>query len=193
MDAVTSQITSLTTVYSTIYSSADQRKKIKAPRPWSLWGEFTGDRWIHRTNGQWRGKYIHLMTSSWFAQYNWRNIGYLRLPETHLNTLRPGQDGRYIPDDIFECIFFNENVKISIKISLKFVLKGPINIIPALVQIMAWRRPGDKPLSEPIMVSLLTHICVTRPQWVKLKSLETSFVHNINSFVKSFWIFHKAW
>ena len=31
---------------------------------------------------------------------------------------------------------------------------------------MAWRRPGAKPLSEPMMVSLLTHICVTRPQWV---------------------------
>ena len=51
-------------------------------------------------------------------------------------------------------------------ISLKFVPKGPINNIPALVQIMAWRRPGDKPISEPMMVSLLTHICVTRPQWV---------------------------
>ena len=33
---------------------------------------------------------------------------------------------------------------------------------------MAWRRPGDKPLSEPMMVSLLTHLCVTRPQWVKV-------------------------
>ena len=43
---------------------------------------------------------------------------------------------------------------------------GPINNIPALVQIMAWRRAGDKSLSEPMMVSLLTHICVTRPQWV---------------------------
>ena len=32
---------------------------------------------------------------------------------------------------------------------------------------MAWRRPGDKPLSEPMLVSWLTHICVTRPQWVK--------------------------
>ena len=32
---------------------------------------------------------------------------------------------------------------------------------------MAWRRPGDKSLSEPMVVSLLTHICVTRPQWVK--------------------------
>ena len=69
-------------------------------------------------------------------------------------------------DDIFKCIFLNENVWIPIKISLKFVSKGPINNIPALAQIMAWRRPGDKPLSEPMMVSLTTHICVTRPQWV---------------------------
>ena len=53
-----------------------------------------------------------------------------------------------------------------ITISLKFVPKGPVNDIPALVQIMAWRRPGDKPLSEPLMVSLPTHICVTQPQWV---------------------------
>ena len=48
-----------------------------------------------------------------------------------------------------------------------FYPKGPINTIPALVQIMAWSRPGDKPLSGPMMVSLLTHICATRPQWVK--------------------------
>ena len=41
-----------------------------------------------------------------------------------------------------------------IKNSLKFVPKGPINNIPALVQIMAWRRPGDKPLSEPMSLSL---------------------------------------
>ena len=37
----------------------------------------------------------------------------------------------------FKCIFLNENIWISIKISLKFVPKGPINNIPALVQIMA--------------------------------------------------------
>ena len=85
-----------------------------------------------------------------------------------INTLRPGQNGRHFADDIFKCIFLNENVWIPIKISLKFVLKGPINNIQALVQIMAWRRSGDKPLSEPMMVSLLTHICVTRPQWVNL-------------------------
>ena len=61
------------------------------------------------------------------------------------NTLRPRQNGRRFADDTFKRIFLNENVRISIKISLKFVPKGPINNIPALVQIMAWRRPGDKP------------------------------------------------
>ena len=85
-----------------------------------------------------------------------------------VNTLRPRQNGRHFADDSFKRIFLNENVRISIKISLKFVPKGPINNIPALVLIMAWRRPGDKPLSEPMMVSLPTHICVTRPQWVNL-------------------------
>ena len=50
---------------------------------------------------------------------------------------------------------------------LRFVPKGLINKIPTLAHIMAWRRSGDKPLSEPMMVSLLTHICVIRPQWVK--------------------------
>ena len=84
-----------------------------------------------------------------------------------LNTLRPRQDGRRFPDDIFKWLFFNEIIWISIKIFLKFVLRGPINNIPALVQIMAWRLPGDKPLSEPMIVKLPTHICVTRPQWVK--------------------------
>ena len=83
-----------------------------------------------------------------------------------LNTLRPRQNGRRIADDTFNRIFVNENFSISIKCSLKFVPKGPINNIPALVQIMAWRRPGDKPLSEPMMVRLLTHICIARPQWV---------------------------
>ena len=83
------------------------------------------------------------------------------------NTLRPRQNGRDFSDDIFRRFFLNKNIWIPIKISLKFVPKGSINNIPALVQIMAWRRPGDKPLSEPMMVNLPTHICVTRPQWVK--------------------------
>ena len=72
---------------------------------------------------------------------------------------------RHFPDYILKCISLYENVWIS-SISLKFVPKCLINNIPALVQIMAWRRQGDRPLSEPMMVRLRTHIYVTRPQWV---------------------------
>ena len=102
-----------------------------------------------------------------------------RNPELNpVNTLRPRQNGRHFADDISKCIFLNENAWILIKISLKFVPKGSINNIPALVQIMAWRRPGDKPLSEPMMVRIPTHICVTRPQWVKLWNCSLSWTFN---------------
>ena len=89
-----------------------------------------------------------------------------------INTLRPRQNGRHFTDDIFKCIFLNENVQIPIGISLKFVPNCLINNNPALVQIMAWRRPGDKPLYEPVMVSLPKHICVIRPQWVNTLNFE---------------------
>ena len=56
-----------------------------------------------------------------------------------------------LADDIFKCIILNENVRISIKISFKFVPKGPIDNKSALVQVMAWRRTGDKPLPEPML------------------------------------------
>ena len=60
-----------------------------------------------------------------FVQWEW------------VNTLRLRQNGRHFGGDIFKCIFFNENIWIPIRISLKFVPKGPINNIPGLVQIMA--------------------------------------------------------
>ena len=63
MGAMASQITSLAIVYSTVYSGTDERN-IKALRHWPLCGEFAGDWWIPRTNGQLRGKCFHLMTSS---------------------------------------------------------------------------------------------------------------------------------
>ena len=47
--------------------------------------------------------------------------------------------------DIFKAVFFYGNCCILIEISLKFVPHGPIDDIPTLVQIMAWRRSGDKP------------------------------------------------
>ena len=71
-----------------------------------------------------------------------------------LNTLRQRQICRHFEDGIFTCIFLNENVWISLKISLKFVPKVQINKIPALIQIIALHRPGNKPLSELMMVTL---------------------------------------
>ena len=56
-----------------------------------------------------------------------------------------------LADDRFKCIFLNEDVWISIRISLTSVPEVPIHNKPALVQIMAWRLTGDKPLSEPMM------------------------------------------
>ena len=108
------------------------------------------------------------------------NINLEWMPEylVYVNTLRSRQNGRHFADDVFKCIFLNENVWILLKISLKFVPQGPINNIPALVQIMAWRRPGDMPLSEPMMVISLTHICVTRPQWFKSTLSMPSLGHN---------------
>ena len=85
--------------------------------------------------------YLKFVISSWYTQnqltlYFEASILFLG----HLNTLRPRQNGCRFAD-IFKRIFFNENVWISIKISLKFV---PINML----------------------VGSLTHICVTRPHWV---------------------------
>ena len=102
------------------------------------------------------------------------------------NSLRPRPNRRHFADDIFKCTFENENEWILPRTSLKFVPKVQINNIPALVQIMAWRRPGDKPLSEPMLVSLPTHICVTRPQLVN--ELPDSSLLQIIAYNHAVWI-----
>ena len=76
-------------------------------------------------------------------------LGYNDPKSGNINTLRMRQNGHQFADDIFK--FLNENVWTLIKISLKFVPKGSINNIPALLQIMAWHQPGDKPLSASMM------------------------------------------
>ena len=80
-----------------------------------------------------------------------------------LNTLRPRQNRRHFSYDIFECIFVNENIWISIKISLNLFLKAQLTI---------FRLVGAKPLSEPMTVHLLAHICVNRPRWVQAFRVE---------------------
>ena len=88
---------------------------------------------------------------------------------THINTLKPRQNWRH-----FQVHFRVRKFWIPIKIFLKLVLKGSIDNIQALDYIMAWRRPCDKPLSEPMVVNLPTHIWITRPQWVNLGLLTIS-------------------
>ena len=112
----------------------------------------------------------------------------------NVNTWRPRQNGRHLPDDpdskvhgahlghvgprwapwwphesCYQGIFSNF-LEWKCIISLKSVFEGPINNIPASVQIMAWRRPGDKQLSEPMMVRLPTHMRVTRPQSINVET-----------------------
>ena len=116
--------------------------------------------WIYMV---WSCVYVHQNCCNGSEIYRWNRALFLYLTTQNvhtmcmiLNTLRPRQNGRHFADDILKYIFLNKNVWISIEISLKFVPKGPINNIPALVQIMAWRRPGDKTLSEQMMVRLPT-------------------------------------
>ena len=84
-----------------------------------------------------------------------------------VNTLRPRLDRHHFVFVIFKCMFSNKYILILNKMSLKYIPKGPIKDNPALFQMMAWHRPGDKPLFEPMMNILLTFICITQPQWVK--------------------------
>ena len=84
----------------------------------------------------------------WTNNCMWQNLNAIRLILTHWGR---GKMADILADDIFEHILLNKNIRISIDSSLKFVPKGQINNIPALVKIMAWRRIGDKPLSEPML------------------------------------------
>ena len=115
------------------------------------------------TSGSWEGHGTWMFNSLWPSDTIWHRVGEWVIK---FNTLRTRQNGHHFAEDLFKCIFLNENVWILIKISFNLVPEGQINNIPALVQIMAWRWPGDKPLSEKIMVKIPTHIYITRPQWV---------------------------
>ena len=81
------------------------------------------------------------------------------------NTLRPRQNGRHFSDDIFKRTFLNENDRILIQISLKFVPRSPIDNNPALVRIMAWHL-------NQWWLSLMTHKCVIQPQCVNKFSIK---------------------
>ena len=141
MGPIASQIT---IVYAIVYSDADLRKHQSSASLAFVWG-LHRDRWIPRTKGQLRGKYFHLMTSSWLAKgkreskYLIYSFPYWNVPNRSIiecnsfgsvvldplvsffNTLRPRQNGRHFADDNSICIFLHENFWISNKMSLKCV------------------------------------------------------------------------
>ena len=136
---------------------------------------------MYKISGKWveSVKYIPWNMCTYHALLCFAVGCYWSIVHIPFNTMGPRQNGCHFTYDLFKCILFNENALILTKMSLNFVIKGPIKNIPALVQIMAWRRPGAKPLSEIMMVSLPRHIGVTRPQWVKdLTSLEPVQSHD---------------
>ena len=87
---------------------------------------------------------------------------------THIiNTFSPGRNCCHFADGNSKCILWNKNVRFLFSISLHVVPKVGISNIPALVHIMAWHPPANKPLSKAMVVSLLAHVCVTYTQWIK--------------------------
>ena len=110
---------------------------------------------------------IHLTSLLWGDMSGIINAGWTFSTYTYLPTisaLRPIQNDRIFFDKNFKCIFLEWKYTNFDKDFTEVCIMGQIKNIPALVQIMTWRRPGDKQLSEPMMVSLLTYICVTSPQ-----------------------------
>ena len=91
---------------------------------------------------------LHLFKHLLPCYKSWYEWSMFILKWIESTTHAPGQNRHHFAD-IFKCIFMNENFCTLIWISLKFVSKGPIE--STLIQIMAWRRTGDKPLPEPIL------------------------------------------
>ena len=105
--------------------------------------------------------------------------GYVLLKlANYFKTLRPRRNRQHFADNIPKGNFFNESALIEQIKSLKFV--GTTNNIVALVQIIAWSRPSDTLLFEPVIVSLLTHICVIQPQWIYNAYLQTVAYWNVS-------------
>ena len=112
-------------------------KTLNARRTLICLNYWTDVNYAPSTHGRWQSLLILIVKSGgwwrllveWFIQ-GWRTVQEMLQA---LNTLRPRQHGRHFADDILKRIFLNENVWIPIEISLKFVPKGLIDNIPALV------------------------------------------------------------
>ena len=146
MSAMASQITGASIVFSTVGSGAD-KKKTQKPR---VTGLCVGNSIVGTRRGT-----IHSLA---ITSRSWPGPGFNRT--FHRKTSRRLEAARLVvyiitslwnatgANGIFKCISLNEIICILIRISLKFVPTVPIDNKWTLVQVMAWRRTGDKPLSE---------------------------------------------
>ena len=73
-------------------------------------------------------------------------------PLRYLTHLPLDKMAAILADDNFKCIFSNENDRITIRMSLQLVPRSPIDNMPTLFQVMAWRSTGDKPLLESMQI-----------------------------------------
>ena len=126
-------------------------------------------KWCLVIIGLWNG-----LTSVWCQANTWTNATLLPMgpreksSDNWFNTW--GWDKMAaILDNIFKAFSWYENVQISTNISPKFVPYGPVDYNRAVVQIMAWRQPGNKPLSQPMMVSLFDLDAIK--SWINISSM----------------------
>ena len=112
--------------------------------------------------------WLHWKLSKWQVSVQpMRNIS-IKIMTFLFNSSPPGQNGRHFADDTFKCIFFNENVRISIKISLKFVPKGLNDNKAALVGVMAWsdrRQAITWTNADPVQRCIYAALSEWRLEW----------------------------
>ena len=123
----------------------------------------------------------HSKLATAFCTHCWPPDPYGGIRQHWVNILRPRQNGCQFPAHSFKCIFLNENMYISINISLKFVPKGPIDNMPALVQIKARRRPRRQAI-------IWTNDCL-----FTMVPTDLEKCLNLNAVLKSAWFFNLPW
>ena len=115
-------------------------------------------------------------------------MGVMKCAAVHIWHMEAKTRWQLYEDVIFKCIFLNGNFPILTKIHwLKFITKCPFDEW-TLVQEMAWRRMGDKPLSEVI----LTHVCVTLSEWVHVRAFFFAVVYTALNYIHG-WAWKHAW
>ena len=165
MTMIVSQITSPTTVYSNVYSGADQRKHQSSASLAFVWG-IHRDRWIPRKKGQLRGKCFHLMTSSWTV----RNMGHHTGDKetcTWCHKLNGSWEiGVEFSRNNFKLISLINGLCVSGEIALRWTSMDLNDNKSTLVQVMDWCRQAISRYLNQCWPRSVSPFGVITPQWV---------------------------